>query len=843
MKKALFIMVLIVLGSLLIANTPISHIVRIDRELISSQFSSDNSFQNEQQLFNQIQVFHLTNNYILAGVDNLTLKKLPKNSYLNLAIHPSKENWYILTKLKNKANLVTSAMGKEVTRMDNVIILKSALSDIELASMTEMPIVRLDFIPMDINQSRPLKTEPSGRVDFGNLLTSVNADSIQWFMQQLQNFGTRNAIAGNRYDVAVWIRNQFIRMGITNAYIEPFFVQNYDQYNVVATIPGTLTPSKYIVIGGHHDSIVMDGNNPTVTAPGADDNASGTTACLEMARVMKANNYQPECSIRFVTFACEEYGLWGSKYHAQQALEQGQEIKLMINHDMISNSSQQPNNWWVKLNPYEGFMDYTYFAGSVTAAQTVLMPYGWLLNSASSDSHPFWQRGFPVVYFSEDEFCPFYHTVNDLVVNTNPQYAKEIIKASTAVCVSIDQMPSKVSNIVVNDTGIGSSLQVSWSTDNLETDVVSYKVYVTDNPDMPPIEYNAVSSPYILGNLNSGTLYFVGVAAVDNLGNVGMATSATGTPYTIPQTPAGFADAPGMHSVTLNWQPNIELDLSGYNLFRSLSPEGPFTLVNTAPIAVTSYTDNTVEDLLYYYYILTAVDQTSYESVPTEIIRSRGVTLNQGLLIVDETRNNIGNTVFAPNDATSDAFFDSVLQNFDRAQFDVDTDGNLRLADIGIYSSIFWHGNDFGNLTYPYQVNQEIQKYLQLGGKILISSYYPTQAFDNNANYPYTYAADSFMSTTFGIRDTDYRNQARFRYALPQNSGFPPLTVDSLKTLSALAGHIYSIASIGATTSAQNIYYYGSNYANDATQGVMNGMPVGVCYDNGAGKSIMLSFP
>ena len=46
-------------------------------------------------------------------------------------------------------------------------------------------------------------------------------------------------------------------------------------------------------------------------APGADDNASGTAAALEIARVIISNGYQPEATIKFITFGAEEYGLVG----------------------------------------------------------------------------------------------------------------------------------------------------------------------------------------------------------------------------------------------------------------------------------------------------------------------------------------------------------------------------------------------------------------------------------------------------------------------------------------------------------------------------------------------------
>jgi len=843
MKYATTFFLLLIIASFAYAQSSNQYLIKIDRAALGKFYDINDATSAVQKLSMKTDIFYTSNNYILAIADEVLLREFPKNILSLLDTFPPEDNWYLITKLPERANKVTTDMGIIVANFDQTILIKSKLNEIDLSRTTEMPFVRMDFTPMVFNNLRLRASNLPNRVNFGTLLDQVNADSISWFIQHLQDFGTRFAGADNRRGVAIWIRDQFIRFGITNAYVDSFSVQGYDQWNVVATIPGTIAPDKYIVIGGHHDSILYDGNDPMIVAPGADDNASGTTATLEIARVMKANNYQPECSIRFVTFAAEEVGLHGSRFHAMTAQQQTQNIKLMINHDMISNSTQNATNWLVRMMPYEGFEGYTGYAMSVVDAQTTLTPYAGNLNSAGSDSYSFWLYGFPSIYFAEHEFSPYYHSINDVVANINPLYAKEVIKASTAVCVTYDQIPSPVDYIDIMDTGTGNSLQASWGTALPESDIVSYKVYVTDDINVTPVEYTTTSTTFIIPNLVDGTYYYIGVAAVDNDNNEGLARFVTETPHLLPQTPIGFHDSPGFHTVTLNWEPNNELDLAGYRIYRSTSIDGPYSELNTTPITSTSYTDSEVADIVYYYYKLMAVDLSSNESVPTDIIRSRAVTLNQSILIVDETMNNTGNTVFAPNDLLSDQFYDDAMHDFQSVQYDIDTQPTLKLADIGIYSSILWHGNDSGNLNYPYLVREEVKEYLQLGGKILISSYFPSKAFDNNNNYPYTFESGNFLFDTFGIQQVAYNTSARFRYALPETSGFPALTVDSLKTVLPLAGHIYNIESIGSNVLSQNIYYYGSDYSDSTSQGIMNAMPIGVYNHQGAGESVVLSFP
>ncbi|MFO7660940.1 MAG: M20/M25/M40 family metallo-hydrolase [Candidatus Cloacimonadaceae bacterium] len=832
MKKIILCLFLIAATAAVFAQN--SYLVRIDR--------NDYLQQTETAVPDEIEVYYSSQNYTLAKVQEDQLRELPKSTYTLLDTFPPDGNWYLLTKLPGRENAVTSALGERIADLDNTILLRTHLTDIQLAQQTEMPFVRMDFTPLTFRQDSFLKPPAASRVSFGNLLTSVNADSIMWFIQSLQDFTTRNAFADNRLDVASWIRDQFIRYGIANAQVEPFLQYGLMQYNVVATIPGSVAPDKYIIIGGHHDSITNN-SDPLVFAPGADDNASGAAAALEMARVMHSNNYQPETSLRFVTFACEEYGLWGSKYHSQQTLDQNLDVKLMVNHDMIAHSTVNSPEWYIRLMPYGGFEGYTGYAMDVVQTQTTLTPYPGSLNSASSDSYPFWQKGYPVIYFFEHEFSPYYHSINDITANCNPLYVREAIKASTAVCVTYDQIPSPVDAVTIMDTGSGTSLQISWNADSVEADVVSYKIYYSEDPNAQHLSYTATSSPFNLTGLTDGTTYHIGVAAVDAANNEGLIRFTTGTPYLLPQMPLTFGDNPVYQGIELTWSANNELDLDGYRLYRSTSLTGPFASVTADLITSTTYMDQGIEQLLYYYYYLTAVDTDGNESAPTEVVHSRAVTLNQGILIVDETMNNASNTVFSPNDAVSDLFYDTVLHSFQIAQWDTETDGVLKLADIGVYSSILWHGNDSANMSYPLAVRDELKKYLMAGGKILITSYFPSRAFDNNNNYPFTYQSGNFLYDQFGIQDVDYHTSARFRYALPEGSGFPPLTVDSLKTVLPLAGHIYNIESISANPLTNNIYYYGSEYDNTASQGVMNGMAVGTYFNDGCRKAVVLSFP
>jgi len=96
--------------------------------------------------------------------------------------------------------------------------------------------------------------------------------------------------------------------------------------NCVATIPGSITPEKEYLIVAHYDG-------PLGNTPGADDNASGTAAALEVMRILK--NYRFESTIRFIATSGEETGLLGSRHYVALAKAQGRDIRLAVNLDMI----------------------------------------------------------------------------------------------------------------------------------------------------------------------------------------------------------------------------------------------------------------------------------------------------------------------------------------------------------------------------------------------------------------------------------------------------------------------------------------------------------------------------
>lgn len=353
--------------------------------------------------------------------------------------YPPRQRLYLVSDPRKPDRAELQRAGNIVLELDSAQILASDLEETAMRSQFPYHFTELSLEPMRISVSKPLPPwQGEFRTDVAQLVNSVCADSILARIQHLQDFGTRYAYTDTRLPVAEWIKSQFLSYGISDTQLQEFSYNYTQQYNVVATLTGTDYPDQYIIIGGHHDSISDD---PYNFAPGADDNASGASAVMELARVMMQNNFQPKVSIRFMTFACEELGLKGSYNDAALIYAADMDVRLMINFDMIGNNEHDPSEWSVRQMPYDGSLEYTDYAIAVTEFYTSLDSYPdmsteWF-NCSRSDSYPYWQKGYNIIYFFETDMdSSIYHTTYDTVANLEIDYCTEVIKGAVA-CAAI----------------------------------------------------------------------------------------------------------------------------------------------------------------------------------------------------------------------------------------------------------------------------------------------------------------------------------------------------------------------------------------------------------------------
>jgi Zn-dependent M28 family amino/carboxypeptidase len=275
------------------------------------------------------------------------------------------------------------------------------------------------------------------------LNSDISADSIEANVTWLENMGTRFCLAENHRSVAVMIKNKFASFGITNSRLDSFLItktyrnityQQY-QYNVLATIWGSVNVDSVSVIGAHYDNILKTGD-PFSIVYGANDNGSGLSAALEIARVMKKNNYTPSNTIEFVAFGAEEIGLFGSLYYAGQANLAGKKIKMMLNNDMIAyQSGDDPSSWIVNIIDYDNSFDLRKKAEAICRKYTQMSFFTDNTFNKQSDSYPFYKNDYKALFFASTTLDPNYHTLNDVAANCNFGYCREITKISCALLV------------------------------------------------------------------------------------------------------------------------------------------------------------------------------------------------------------------------------------------------------------------------------------------------------------------------------------------------------------------------------------------------------------------------
>lgn len=220
---------------------------------------------------------------------------------------------------------------------------------------------------------------------------------------------------------ADFIYSKFVEYGYTP---EIHTFSNGRGENVIATKIGTKYPDKEFIICGHYDNM-PSGNN----SPGADDNASGTVAVLEAARLFA--NLDFDYTIRFAAWDEEEIGLVGSYAYAQRASNLNQDIIGVLNLDMIAWDSN--NNFVYTIATNTLSQDFTNDFISTTKLYQPVLNHNYYYTTAS-DHASFWQFNYPAMLVIEDwyDFNAYYHTPNDDIDILNVPYYLALLRASIA---------------------------------------------------------------------------------------------------------------------------------------------------------------------------------------------------------------------------------------------------------------------------------------------------------------------------------------------------------------------------------------------------------------------------
>lgn len=201
--------------------------------------------------------------------------------------------------------------------------------------------------------------------------------------------------------------------------------------NVIAKIEGK-NPDEYVVIGSHFDHL---GKDPLLDRDkiynGADDNASGVAALLQIARAFVASGQQPERTVIFALWDGEEKGLLGSEYF-MQIWENPEKIKGYLNFDMIgrNNDENRPEHvvyFFTASHPVFG----DWLKNDVETRGLNLQPdyRAWDNPVGGSDNASFAKRGIPIIWYHTDAH-PDYHQPTDHADRINYSKTVDITRAA-----------------------------------------------------------------------------------------------------------------------------------------------------------------------------------------------------------------------------------------------------------------------------------------------------------------------------------------------------------------------------------------------------------------------------
>ena len=303
-----------------------------------------------------------------------------------------------------------------------------------------------------------------------SIINQTNIDSLTYFVRELSG-DVQTIIGGSPYTIVSRNKNQpgnnktadYIKEKL-NSYGLVTYDQNFSSTgrNVYGVQLGSLYPNKKYIICAHYDDMPSG-----TTAPGADDNASGTAAVLEAARIF--SQYDSKYTIIYGLWDEEEQGLIGSAYYAQQAFNAGDSIMGVINMDMISYDSNGDGQAEIHTRPIANSILLKDNLLQINSLYNIGLTLSVINPGATwSDHASFWNRNFGAVCLIEldGDFNAYYHTVNDKIQYFNMPYYLKMSKAAFGTVATLAQLTDVVPVEMLTFTASvrNSEVQLLWST-------------------------------------------------------------------------------------------------------------------------------------------------------------------------------------------------------------------------------------------------------------------------------------------------------------------------------------------------------------------------------------------
>ena len=343
------------------------------------------------------------------------------------------------------------------------IILRSNPKQAETLSEAGFDIRWLKHSPMVL--SVPRQQEEAAAIQtvaydsvIAGLMNQVTQTMVQTYDKNLSGansvtiggnsytIATRNTSSGTPISKATQYVYEFMQnQGLTVSY-HNWSLGGYSSRNVIGQKTGTTQPNQIVLITAHLDDMPTSS-----TAPGADDNASGSVGVMCCAELLK--NQQFTRTIRFVFFTGEEQGLYGSAVYSDLVYGNGDNIVGVLNMDMISYDSDA--NPYLRLhtrtssNPgYSGDLAIANTFIDVVNAYSLsgLSPLITSDGESRSDHSSFWSNGYNGILGIEDHIndeTPYYHTTSDTYLTLNYTYFANFVKAAVGTA----------AHLAIRDTG------------------------------------------------------------------------------------------------------------------------------------------------------------------------------------------------------------------------------------------------------------------------------------------------------------------------------------------------------------------------------------------------------
>lgn len=406
----------------------------------------------------------------------------------------------------------------------------------------------------------------------------ISADSIEVYIRKLAGFHTRHTLSDTLSDsVGIgaarrWIYSKFGEFNRTNGnrlniHYDGFngsdntrIPESTNIVNIAAVLPGTQLESKdrMYVVSGHYDSRLTNPADDSSYAPGANDNASGTAAVLELARVL--SGYEFDATIIFLAVAGKEQGLLGARNFAKKARKRHLNIDAMFSNDIIGNPTSSDGTIHDRIVRVfaEGIpanfklsRDYRKMLAAGGENDTPTRQLGRFIYEMSDqymkdfsvnliyrkdrflkkgDHEPFLEKGYAAVRFTEPhEHYRHQHQevrteggiqYGDLPGFINFDYVADVTRlnaVSLAMLANAPARPRKVSIDIGNPTNNNTTLQ--WKT-NSEPDIHGYEI-VWRKFHQPFWEYSRFAGDTTRVTLEgvSKDNYQFGVRSVDQYGH------------------------------------------------------------------------------------------------------------------------------------------------------------------------------------------------------------------------------------------------------------------------------------------------------------------------------------